>query len=136
MSDLYRATRERFLISPYFDWVGMSVRLQAWSGPYTFIENHASNANVAATATLRATSLPLTNKNGSYGFARSDPAVLVAVPVGAPITFFTLCEYTGDLLNMGLIAYIDTGPSLPFTPNGLDWNVQPDWLVGRGWFRA
>ena len=136
MSDLYRGARERFLGAPNFDWVGMSARLQAWSGPYTFDEAHALNSSVAATATLRATSLALTNKAKTYGYAISDPAVLAAVPVGAPITFFTLSEYTGDLLAMPLIAYINVGPSLPFTPNGLDWNVQPDWLAGRGWFRA
>jgi hypothetical protein len=56
--------------------------------------------------------------------------LLPAVPVGPLVTWFTMTKAGTDL-----ILYIDDAEGLPFTPNGLDVPVTPDWLSNRGWFR-
>jgi hypothetical protein len=32
--------------------------------------------------------------------------------------------------------FIDDAEGLPFTPNGLDVLIEPDWLLERGWAKA
>lgn len=78
------------------------------------------------------TSLPITVKTVSAdGTAQTNGVVVPEVPIGPNITHFTLHEAFGNL-----ILFIDEALNLPFTPNGLDLVVQPDWLEQRGWFRA
>lgn len=131
MNSLYAKPREQFA-KAQFDWVTKVVHLFAWRGLYVFDESHVTAADVAnAGGESVMAGPPLIGqvvKPG--GYCSSNPTVLPAVPVGLPVTFFTLLDGSSNL-----IAYIDEGIGLPFTPNGLDWLVQPDWLPLRGWFR-
>jgi hypothetical protein len=41
----------------------------------------------------------------------------------------------GTTASSQLLLYIDEAWDLPWTANGLDLPVQPDWLAMEGWFR-
>ena len=69
------------------------------------------------------------------GLGQTGPVVIPAVPIGMPVTHFTLVFHNAVENNSQLILYIDDAEGLPFTPNGLDMVIQPDWLQGRGWWR-
>lgn len=136
MSALFNRFRER-LLSADIAWTGAEIGCVAWTGKYYFDETdrfvqdiEASNGAVVSVAETNVTAVA-----GIGGYAITDPMLFRAVPIGAPVNFLTL---TFPNLNVGLselICYIDRGEGLPFTPNGLDWIVQPDWLSKRGWFR-
>jgi hypothetical protein len=132
MNQLYARVREQ-MAKAQFNWVGLVVHPFIWRGPYVFSEAHVSATDVAsaggAPVMAGAQLTGMLVKPG--GYCTSYPALLPAVAVGAPVTFMTLVDGSQNL-----IAYIDEAVGLPFTPNGLDWLVQPDWLPRRGWFRG
>lgn len=133
-NQLYSADRVKF-INGGFNWPSLPARLDAWRGSYVFDEAHASIADITAAGGVQVVvGLALSGKIAKPGgYAASNPAILPTVPVGAPVTFLVLMDTTGTPVP---IAYIDDAQGLPFTPNGLDQVVQPDWLQLRGWFRA
>ena len=80
---------------------------------------------------LRGSSLPITSQTvAPDGTAQTNQVIIPGVPIGAPITFFTMSDADQ------LILFIDEAVELPFVPNGLDMVVQPDWLEQRGWWKA
>ena len=90
------------------------------------------------------------------GFDWPDIPLVLSVLTGVP-TFVSTHQKIGDIKAMGivtevtwmtiagtqvphdssrLILFVDEAMELPFTPNGLDLLITPDWLAQRGWFRA
>jgi hypothetical protein len=129
----YDIARYRFLTAG-LNWPALDLRLTAWSGQTQFVATDKLLADITTrhVTTLRGTSLPITIKSvSSDGTAQTNGVVIPNVSVGLDITHFTMNEVSG-----ALILFIDDAFDLPFTPNGLDIVVQPDWLAKRGWFRA
>ena len=138
MNRLYSRNRKKFLDGT-FDWPVRSFIMSACRGAYTFDEDHQIDSEIIAAGGVIVTDgLPLTGMTAmAGGYAMSNLTLIPAVPAGAPITFLILFDVT-DLATTGKVplVYIDEAMGLPFTPNGLDQNIQPDWLSHRGWFRA
>lgn len=137
MNSLYALPREQ-MIKATFDWEAMSLWLQAWRGPYGFDETDAVSGDIlAGGAELVQTSQIATNVLARPGgYARTDPIVFPNMPASEePVTFLTLSETSTDPGTHRLILFINDAEGLPFTPNGQDQPVQPDWLNARGWFR-
>lgn len=136
MSSLYNRFRER-LLSADIAWTGAEIGCVAWTGKYWFDETDryvsdivASNGAIVSVAERNVTAIA-----GVGGYAITDPMLFKNVPIGFPVSFLTL-TFPSDTIGLSeLICYIDHGEGMPFTPNGLDWIVQPDWLSRRGWFR-
>lgn len=133
MNQPYNIARRRF-VTAGFDWLNMDLRLTVWGGAPYFVPTDELVAAVVARGgtSLLGTSQPITVKTvTSDGTAQTNGVVVPNVPIGPNVTHFTLNESNGNL-----ILFIDEAIELPFTPNGLDMVVQPDWLEQRGWFRA
>lgn len=139
MSGLYASIRERLLYQS-FDWQGADLELQAWSAGH-FDETHIRVSDlVTAGGTPQSNSdLPLGPPFVMPGgYAASDWLILPGsgFDVGVMVNFLTLSDRAGgNTADPLLILYIDEADGLPFTPNGLDYVVTPDWLLNRGWWR-
>lgn len=122
-----------------FNWPTLTCYMQAWRGAYVFDAAHETVSDVTASGgTLVATSLALLDQQvTSGGYLRSGPVAIPAIAPSSPITFLLLVRDTGGgAAAYAPIAYYDDAIGLPFTPNGLEWLIQPDWLSERGWLRA
>jgi len=131
----YNIARYRALTSG-INWINADLVLAAWSGTPAFVESDDSPADIMSRGFAPlGESLPITSKTVSAdGTAHANQVIIPDVPVGPPITWFTLSKGT-PLSSSELILFIDEAIELPFVPNGLDIVVQPDWLSNRGWFR-
>lgn len=135
MSNLpYDSARYR-MVTGAFNWLTANLVLDVWSGTPDFVPGDRSTSDIAARgAVLRGSSQPVTQKTvAPDGTVQTNQVVVPAVAVGAAITFFTLRDGAAA---GSLVLFVDEAIELPFTPNGLDMVVQPDWLSTRGWFRA
>lgn len=81
-------------------------------------------SDIAAGARI-ATSGNLANKTVTGGVFDADDITLTAV-TGATVESIVVYKDTGNPATSPLIAYIDTGTGLPFTPNGGDVTVSWD----------
>jgi hypothetical protein len=135
VNELYDDARER-LLNAQLNWPTLSLRLLAFTGnPETSF--NASHLIQSSIGTPYAVSQPIINPlTGVGGYARSSAARFIAVPIGSDVTFFALAEDNITPTSRRLIAYLADLTMLPFTPNGGDYLVKPDWLFGQGWFRA
>jgi hypothetical protein len=136
MNQPYDIARYQF-VTGAFNWTTMNLLLIAWAGPPTFVPTDQNTGDIATrgTTTARGTSQPITQKTvAANGTTQTNQVVIPAVPIGTPITHFTLVNDQGAIKT--LLYYIDEAIDLPFDPNGLDMLIQPDWLTQRGWFRA
>ena len=88
----------------------------------TFLSNIPGAARIA-------TSAELTGKTVTDGVADAADPTFTSVS-GPEIGAVVLYKDTGSASTSRLIAYIDTGTSLPFTPNG--GNVIVSWSDGSG----
>jgi len=120
-----------------FDWTKIPLMLTAWSGTPVFKAYHKTISEiVAAGCTERGSSLPITYQHvHNDGTAQTNQVLIPKVPIGAPITFFTMSKRTVPHQAAELILFLDDVYLLPFIANGLDLIVTPDWLQNRGWFR-
>lgn len=117
------------------DWRSAVYLLTAWKGAPDFIASDANIGQITArgNATLLATSLTITGRAVSLdGTTQTDPVLIPAVPAGEIVSFFVMHLVAGS----EPLLFIDEADGLPFTGNGLDLMVQPDWALERGWFRA
>lgn len=132
MNSLYAKPRE-LMAKGLFNWPAIPVVLSAWNGPYVFDEGDVTAGDLVSHGAIHVMdSLAITNAHVKPGgYCTSDPALLPLVPAGLDVLFLTLANNTTS----EVIAYLDEAIGMPFTPNGLDWLVQPDWLPLRGWFR-
>lgn len=88
------------------------------TGAYTYSASHDFLDDVAGGAQI-ATSGNLANKTITNGIFDADDVTISAV-TGATVEAVIIYEHTGTGSTSHLIAYIDTGTGLPFTPNGGD----------------
>ena len=137
VNTIYDAARYK-LMNALFDWTKTNLVLTCWSGTPTFVPTDATIDDLVLHGVVdRGASLPITSKTVSPdGTAQTNQVVIQAVPIGAPLTFFTMSERKPTYGLSELILFIDEALDLPFDPNGLDIVVQPDWLQRRGWWKA
>ena len=136
-NSIYNPARYKLMLG-LFDWTATDLMLTCWSGTPTFVPTDTYIGDVVNHGlTERGSSLPITSKTvAPDGTAQTNQVVIEAVPIGAPITFFTMSERKPQHAFSELILFIDEALDLPFDPNGLDMVVQPDWLQRRGWWKA
>ena len=137
MNSIYDNARFK-LNTAGLDWRVADLRLVAWGGPPTFTPNllTVNDKMVEGLTTLLKISDPVVGTAvTATGLAQTDPIIIRTVPIGMPVTHFTMVQYVTSDAMSELLLYIDDAVNLPFTPDGLDLVVQPDWLEGRGWFR-
>jgi hypothetical protein len=133
MNNAYDIARYRF-VTAGLDWRTLNLQLTAWGGTPNFIPTDTliSDITTRNVTTLLGTSQPITAKAvTSDGTVQTNQVLIPNVPVGPDVTHFIMGETGGQL-----IYFVDDALNLPFTPNGLDIVVQPDWSLQRGWFRA
>jgi hypothetical protein len=137
MSGIYDWARAQ-LLTANLDWLAVELVVSIWSGTKTFVPTDRTIADVKARGAVeRGYSLPITDTSVSVdGTARTDPVLIPAVPVGAPLLWITMSEVATPHDNSKLLLFIDQVlPALPYTANGLDIVLTPDWAAGRGWWR-
>lgn len=138
MNQPYDAARYS-MVTHSFDWLGYDLVLTAWGGLPSFVATDKKVSDIVARggAPLIGVSLPVTAKSVlSDGTCQTNQVVIPAVPVGPAVTYFTLCKRATPVDQSDLLLFIDDAENLPYSPNGLDLVVQPDWALQRGWFRA
>jgi hypothetical protein len=131
MNTIYDQARYR-LMTQQLNWLTSNLVLTAWSGVAVFAPLDEIISDVATHGPVeRGTSLPITQQTvAPDGTAQTNQVVIPAVPIGDPVTFFTMSN------GNQLILFIDEAEGLPFVANGLDMVVNPDWLQQRGWWKA
>lgn len=136
MNSIYNLAR-RSMLTNQFDWATLNLVLYVFAGEPVFEPADASMADVVLhTPGAIDTSLPVLGQAVTIeGVAQTGPIVVPDVPIGPDITFMVLAISTGVFGTSKPILFIDDAMGLPFVPNGLDMVVQPDWALGRGWFR-
>lgn len=127
----------KLMLSSGFDWSSTDMFLVAWTGPHNYVADDEKLSHITQRGSvIIGMSLPINQKMVSdSGVAQSDTVVIPNVPIGPPVTFFTMHEVYAVFDDSPPVFYIDDSLDLPFNPNGLDMYVQPDWLRQRGWFR-
>lgn len=137
MNQPYDKTRYQF-VTGAFTWTAIDLVLAALSGTPDFVPGDTQIASIVGRGgVVLGYSQPILNKTVvPDGTVQTGPVVIPTVPVGPDITWFVLAKrfITPNLSEP--IYFIDDAYTLPFTPNGLDVIVQPDWLQQRGWFRG
>jgi hypothetical protein len=136
VNSLFDPYRER-LLSGQSVWTAVTLALVAWRGPYSFLETNRTVQDVAdGGGALVQVSMQLLHPQViTGGYARTDTALFPNVPAGEPVLFLTMIEVGATIPASLLVCYIDTADGLPFTPNGQDQPVQPDWIQHRGWLQ-
>lgn len=134
MNQLYDDARER-LLHATLNWEALDLVLLAYDlTSYAFSPANQTQGDIGLPKKVsQQLTQPLVAPGG---YARSNAGVFIAIPVGPPIQFLVLAEQNASPANRRLIAYCDAASGLPFTPNGGDWIVKPDWAHAQGWFRA
>ncbi len=137
MNALYNNAARELLLGQLV-WPDTELVLVAWGGTPLFVPTHFLVADLrAATGALElGSSLPITERTVAIdGTAQTNQVVIPDIPIGPPVTWFTLCEAGASLDLAKPILFIEDAIDLPYIPNGLDLVVQPDWVENRGWFR-
>ncbi|MFE3202219.1 hypothetical protein [Embleya sp. NPDC059237] len=94
------------------------------TGAYTYSASHANLSDIPAPARI-ATSGALASKTVANGvFDAAD----VSIPnvVGATVEAIVIYKDTGTASTSSLVAYIDTGSGLPYTPNSAQVDIAWD----------
>jgi hypothetical protein len=132
---IYDSAR-RELLAAQLNWNTVDLLLVAWGGESDFDPLDETLTQLKGRGAVEmGSSLPINNTSITMnGAAQTDPVVIPDIPVGPPVTWFTLCRKnpTHDLSQP--LLFIDDVYQMPFYPNGLDMVIQPDWLQWRGWF--
>ena len=138
MNQLYNNAARQLALGQLV-WPDTDLVLVAWGGTPLFVATHITVADlrVATGLTELGHSLPITDSSVAIdGTCQTNQVVIPDVPVGPPVTWFTMCRVGVPTLSEAeLILFVDEAIELPFEPNGLDITVQPDWAMRRGWFR-
>lgn len=132
MNDIYDTARQRFALG-LIDWSIAPLVLLAYSGEPVFYAGDDTIAGIDArgeTLRISTSQAVLQQSVSDEGYLQTGTVTFIEVPIGPPITHFIMS------LNAGVpLLYVDEAHELPFTPNGLDVVVTPDWLDERGWGR-
>lgn len=127
-SGLYDKAREKFLTGD-IDWLNDTIMVTLVDGDdYTpDLANHEFFSSVPPTARLA--SETLVGKTATNGVADADDTTFTSVS-GDQFELIIIWKDTGVESTSPLIAMIDTGTGLPFTPTGSDiliaWDNGPD----------
>lgn len=135
MNGLYNDARYKMQAGT-FHWM-TDLLLVAWKGTPNFLATDKIVSDVLARnpAGIMATSEPITDASiAADGTGRTNNVLFKTVPIGS-VTWFTMCKKQVSTNLSELILFVDQAENLPFTTNGLDVLVTPDWLQNRGWFR-
>jgi hypothetical protein len=122
------------------DWRISNLTLTAWAGTPSFVPNELTVADIQARvgvpnnlgSSTAVTGMAVTTD----GYNQTDPVIIRNIQAGKIITWFTMSQYHAAVNKSELYLFLDEVEGLPWTANGLDLVVQPDWLLKRGWFRA
>jgi hypothetical protein len=134
VSNLFDAGREGFLDGT-IRWDGIAVIKASPVRGYTFNAAHRFVSEVVATGTLHGgAAVTLTAQTKTTGIADAADITFTALTATAAAPCYLLIyqasAVTGgaDLANIAqrVIAWIDTGTNIPFTPNGGDVSVAWD----------
>lgn len=136
MNQIYDISRYSMLTNQ-FDWLTFNLLLYLFSGSPVFDPTDITMADVtAANPGLVGTSQPvLGNAVTADGTAQTGPVLVPLVPIGPNVTFMVMAIATGVFATGKPVLLVDDAEGLPFTPNGLDMVIQPDWAQARGWYR-
>lgn len=123
-SALYDNGRQGFLDGS-IDWDTDTIKIVLVKSTYTVnLATHANLSDVPSGDRV-ATSGALTSKTVTAGVADAADVTFTALS-GAAVSFIVVYKDTGTESTSRLIAYIDTGTGLPFTPSGGDVTIQWD----------
>jgi hypothetical protein len=137
MNDIYDKARVQ-LLTAQLDWRTIPLVLTAWAATPRFIPTHETIADILVYPGYEhAHSVSITGQAVSAdGTAQTDTVILPEVPIhDMPITWLTMAWLKPVYEESSLILFIDQAEGLPFTTNGLDVVITPDWLENRGWWR-
>jgi hypothetical protein len=129
---IYDIARNWFALAR-IDWTVANLILLAYAGPPIFHPEDETVADIAAhgeTTLIGTSQAMLTQTVSREGYLQTSNVVIPNVPIGDPLTHFVMTLSANTPL-----LFIDDATDLPFTPNGLDIVVTPDWLERRGWGR-
>jgi hypothetical protein len=121
------------------DWRAASLVLVAWTGTPNFVKTDVTVADIVArgVTALAGFSQDITVRTvATDGAMQTNNVVIPGVPIGPPVTHFTMCRKNATPNLSELLLYIDEAEGLPFEPNALPMVVTPDWLQNRGWAYA
>ena len=122
-NQLYQKARQAFLTGS-INWLGTASTSPAvvlCASEYALnIVTHDNLDDIAASC--RVASAILANTSASDGVADADDVVFSALS-GSVVSEIVLFNWTGTDATSKLIAHIDTGGSLPYTPNSGDLSV-------------
>lgn len=133
MNSAYDIARYRF-VTAGLNWTALNLLVTVWNGAPNFVptDQHISDIISRGMTVMAGSSQPITSTSvKSDGTTQTNTVLIPNVSIGQDITHMIMCEQNGNL-----IYFVDDALNLPFTPNGLDIVIQPDWLQERGWFRA
>ncbi len=108
-------------------WTTNNIKVAALSSGYTFDPTHQFVTALGANIVARSANLG--SKTNTAGVLTSAMAVFAAM-TGAPVLFLAIFIDTGTDSTSSLLYYVDTATNLPFTPNGIDIDVQWDPTTG------
>ena len=120
---MYDKGREGFL-SGDIDWDANTIKVVGVdTGAYTpNLSTHQFLSDIPSGARIF-TSPALSGKTTTAGVADANDVTVTAV-TGTSVEALVVYQDTGTVGTSRLIAYIDTGSGLPFTPNGSDVSIS------------
>lgn len=137
MNSIYDIARYQFAVA-MINWQTAPLVLLAYSGEPEFVPEDTSINDITTrgnTLMVKQSQTVLGKNVTTQGYLQTADVVFETVPVGFPITHFIVANKPSTLPLATPLLYIDEAENLPFTPNGLDIVVTPDWLAHRGWGR-
>ncbi len=127
------------MVTKNFDWLTTDIVVTMWRGTPDYDQTDETISEIIARGlgSVLGHSLPVTAKSVALdGSVQTNQVVIPTTSVGEEITWFTLSRRAVSIDNSSLIYFVDQCDFLPFTTNGLDIVVNPDWTTQRGWFRV
>lgn len=137
MNRIYDFARFKFATAA-LNWNTTPLFLMAYGGPVDFnaADDALSDITARGVATFIAKSQAVTGANVTpQGYMQTGVVIFEEVPAGPEVTQFVIISQPALEANAVPILHITDAYDLPFTPNGLDIPVTPDWTQQRGWFR-
>jgi hypothetical protein len=127
------------LATAQLNWLTIPLVLSAWQGVPAFNSGVTTLSQITASGKVESGySLAIAGQQVfPSGTMQTDKVLIPTVPIGPPVTWFTLSRKHATTHSLSQpILFIDDAEGLPFTPNGLDVLIEPDWLLERGWAKA
>lgn len=137
-NDIYDIARYRFATAQ-LNWTTVPLRLLAFSGTPDFNPDDTSVNNITDRAEMvfvKESQAVVHATVSQDGYLQTDQIVIPVAPVGVEITSFVFVVRAASVPTSVPLLFFDDALNLPFTANGLDIVVTPDWLQQRGWGRV